>query len=80
MDSLLFPRLWRFYRTSTESFPEVYQVLAGTALMPHPGHCPGDEQHRKVAGLTTRQCPLCCWPRKDLLARVAADDVGIKAG
>jgi len=49
--------LWRFYRISLESFPEVYQVLAGTALMPHPGHCPGDEKHRKVAGLTR------FWPR-----------------
>ncbi len=53
----------------------------GAALVPDPGDCPADEQHRKVSGLTARGQRAFGGPtREEQLARLAADRVGVEVG
>jgi len=55
-------------------------LRSGTALMPDSADDPVDEHDRHVARLAARQRSIERPSRKDLLARIAPDRVGIEVG
>src|SRR2546421_8072075 len=67
-----------------ESVERLYcdvECPAGAALVPDPGDCPTDEQHRKVSGLAAgSQRAFGGSAREEQLARLAADRVGVEVG